>query len=295
MDKDPREPSPKQPAGPGYVPNIPNFRDVGVTVNNRANRKILKEGVLYRSAAIEQASLIDRKILRDRLGIRTILDLRLRSERESAQEQAQLSEGVFYISTSITGIDFKMVDLVGKDTKRYLLSLLGWFSRLRFTFLYYVLGDQMAAKRILSRELLRKRGMNGFLIDILDHGKAQVLEALRALIDPPTATPILIHCVHGRDRTGLIMIIILLALHVPLDAIAYDYHFSDQGLLEQREKTNKYMEAHGLDQSFATTCKGLVEELDAHIRHVYGGIDGYLSSIGFTAAETQQLRQCLAA
>lgn len=34
----------------------------------------------------------------------------------------------------------------------------------------------MAAKRILSRELLRNRGMNGFLIDILDHGKAQILE-----------------------------------------------------------------------------------------------------------------------
>ncbi|TLD07920.1 hypothetical protein PspLS_12177 [Pyricularia sp. CBS 133598] len=295
MQRTPRELPTKGPEGPSYVPNIPNFRDVGLTVNNWANRKILKEGVLYRSAAIEHASLIDRKLLRDNLGIRTILDLRLESERSSAQEQAQLSEGKLYVSSYITGIQYKMVDLVGKDTKKYLLKLLGWISWLRFSILYYILKDHMAAKRILSRELLQNRGMNGFLIDILDHGKSQVLEALRALIDPPTATPILIHCVHGKDRTGLITIIILLALNVPPDAIAHDYHFSDQGLVGQRENTNKYMEAHGLDQSFATTCQGLVQELDTHIRKVYGGIDGYLSSIGFTASETRQLQQSLAA
>ncbi|EHA51870.1 hypothetical protein MGG_05853 [Pyricularia oryzae 70-15] len=295
MQTTPRELPAKGPERPSYVPNIPNFRDVGVTVNNWVGRKILKEGVLYRSAAIEHASQIDRELLRDKLGIRTILDLRLKSERSTAQEQAQLVEGKVYVSSHIEGIRYNMVDLIGKDTKKYLLNLLGWVSWLRFSVLYYVLRNHMAAKRILSRELLRNRGMNGFLIDILDHGKAQILEALRALVGPPTSTPILIHCVHGKDRTGLITILILLALNVPRDAIAHDYHFSDQGLVGQRENTSKYMEAHGLDQSFATTSQGLVGELDTHIRRVYGGIDGYLSAIGFTASEARRLRECLAA
>ncbi|TLS30010.1 hypothetical protein PpBr36_02673 [Pyricularia pennisetigena] len=295
MQRTPSELPTKRHEGQGDFPNIPNFRDVGVTVNNWANRKILKEGVLYRSAAIEYASPIDRELLRDNLGIRTILDLRLESERFTAHVHAHAQPEVKPDVSSITGIQYKSVNLVGKDTKRYLLQLLSWVSWLRFCLLYYILRDHMAAKRILSKELLQKRGMNGFLIDILDHGKAQVVEALRALVDPPTSTPILIHCVHGKDRTGLITIIILLALNVPPDAIAHDYHLSDECLATQRRNINKYMEARGLDLSFATTCEGLVEELNSHIRRAYGGIEGYLSSIGFTAAETRQLRQCLAA
>lgn len=39
MQTTPRELPAKGPERPSYVPNIPNFRDVGVTVNNWVGRK----------------------------------------------------------------------------------------------------------------------------------------------------------------------------------------------------------------------------------------------------------------
>lgn len=77
-------------------------------------------------------------------------------------------------------------------------------------------------------------------------------------------------------------------MNIPLDAISHDYCYSEQRLYEQHEINDKYTEDSGLKQGF-------VEELDTYIRRVYGGIDGYLSSGGFTAAEIRHLRNCLAA
>ncbi|KAI7921731.1 hypothetical protein M0657_005899 [Pyricularia oryzae] len=294
MEKIPLEPPIQRPESRHHLPNIPDFRDVGVTVNAWANRKILKEGVLYRSAAIEQASPIDRKFLKDELGIRTILDLRRGSERSKAEAEAQAlaqsqsSRETFDISSKITGIHYKKVNLIGRQTKKYLLQHISWTNWLRFSILYYILQDHMATKRIITRKLWENNGLNGFLINILDHGKPQVIKALRALTEPAKGTPILIHCAHGKDRTGLLITIILLVMNIPLDAISHDYCYSEQRLYEQHEINDKYTEDSGLKQGF-------VEELDTYIRRVYGGIDGYLSSGGFTAAEIRHLRNCLAA
>ncbi|TLD34264.1 hypothetical protein PspLS_00313 [Pyricularia sp. CBS 133598] len=291
MEKIPRELVIERLESRAYLPSIPEFRDVAATVNTWANRKILKEGVLYRSAQLEQASPADRKFLKDRLGIQTILDLRRGSERSKAEAQAQAqlqpSQERFDITSRITGIHYKKVNLIGKQTKKYLLQHISWISWLRFTILYYVLQDHMATKRIITRKLWENNGLNGFLINILDQGKPQVIKALRALTDPATGTPILIHCAHGKDRTGLLVTIILLAINVPLNAVSHDYYYSDQRLARQRENGDNYAEDYELNQGF-------VEELDTYIRRVYGGIDGHLSSGGFTAPEIHRLRHCLA-
>ncbi|KAI6367568.1 hypothetical protein MCOR31_005990, partial [Pyricularia oryzae] len=161
MEKIPLEPPIQRPESRHHLPNIPDFRDVGVTVNAWANRK---------------------KFLKDELGIRTILDLRRGSERSKAEAEAQAlaqsqpSRETFDISSKITGIHYKKVNLIGRQTKKYLLQHISWTNWLRFSILYYILQDHMATKRIITRKLWENNGLNGFLINILDHGKPQVIK-----------------------------------------------------------------------------------------------------------------------
>ncbi|KAF7156852.1 hypothetical protein CNMCM5623_000697 [Aspergillus felis] len=56
--------------------NIINFRDVGRSINQLMGSRILKEGVLFRSARLDDASERDRRRLAEELHISTVLDLR---------------------------------------------------------------------------------------------------------------------------------------------------------------------------------------------------------------------------
>lgn len=104
------------------------------------------------------------------------------SERSKAEAEAQAlaqsqsSRETFDISSKITGIHYKKVNLIGRQTKKYLLQHISWTNWLRFSILYYILQDHMATKRIITRKLWENNGLNGFLINILDHGKPQVIK-----------------------------------------------------------------------------------------------------------------------
>ena len=44
-------------------------------------------------------------------------------------------------------------------------------------------------------------------------GKKEMAKALRVFVDPVNY-PILVHCIHGKDRTGLIVMLIMLLCSV---------------------------------------------------------------------------------
>lgn len=56
--------------------NVLNFRDVGKTVNDFLGTRRIREGLFYRSARPDDATLSDRQLIRDELGIKTVIDLR---------------------------------------------------------------------------------------------------------------------------------------------------------------------------------------------------------------------------
>ncbi|KAF7161303.1 hypothetical protein CNMCM6106_008592 [Aspergillus hiratsukae] len=56
--------------------NIINFRDVGRSINQLMGSRVLKEGVLFRSARLDDASERDRRRLAEELHVSTVLDLR---------------------------------------------------------------------------------------------------------------------------------------------------------------------------------------------------------------------------
>lgn len=100
----------------------------------------------------------------------------------------------------------------------------------------------------------------GCPIYYLPHVRRMPERSLRVLEAMATAPPgrVLFHCQVGRDRTGLIAILALLALGVSLETVAHDYLVGRQRLLRRpahrEEEMLAYLAARGL------TLEGLLQD-----------------------------------
>jgi protein tyrosine phosphatase (PTP) superfamily phosphohydrolase (DUF442 family) len=102
---------------------------------------------------------------------------------------------------------------------------------------------------------------------------ASVRAVFEALGDA-ASYPVFVHCTYGRDRTGVIMALVLLALGVPEDAILADYtRTADAGLFIRPE-----------------SLRAVLEEVARR-----GGIEAHLASIGVGPEELAVLRAQLTA
>jgi protein tyrosine/serine phosphatase len=73
------------------------------------------------------------------------------------------------------------------------------------------------------------------------------------ILSDPERLPALIHCEQGKDRTGVIIAIILSACGVDRQVIVDDYSKSRQGLVIEYEDVKDEMNDLGLDDEFAKT------------------------------------------
>lgn len=111
----------------------------------------------------------------------------------------------------------------------------------------------------------------------LDRNTARVAKACRAIADAPADRPVVVHCRAGKDRTGLLIALLLELAGVPRDAIAADYAESEVRLGLQ--------EAADFSRTRPETILLSLEHLD----HAYGGVRGYLAHCGLTQAEVHRL------
>ncbi|EHA51574.1 hypothetical protein MGG_07475 [Pyricularia oryzae 70-15] len=283
--------------------NIINFRDVGETVNAFLAKRFVKEGLFFRSARPDDASLHDRKLLRDDLGIRTVMDLRTKTEhdRQSKMRQAALagtgpallrSNDALAEPLKIPGLQYREVRITGRAFERHLLRQLTWLSWFKVIFLF-ILGFRIEAVAILGREVMNPRGLSGLAVDTLDNSGAEVAEALRCLVEPG-GLPVLVHCTQGKDRTGIIVILVLMILGVPLAAIEHDYRLSDEGLASEKEQRIAEIHEIGLTEEWAVVAPNMIPAVAGHLDSRYGGLESYLDRIGFSDDERARLRELLA-
>ncbi|OTA61116.1 tyrosine/serine protein phosphatase [Hypoxylon sp. EC38] len=283
--------------------NILNFRDVGKIVNDYLGRKVVREGVLYRSARPDDASPTDRKKLKDELGIRTVIDLRTKTEhlKRAEKRQAPQSETSALVQSNtalaepvqIPGLRYRHIKVTGRRFERFLLSQLSWWNFFKLIILF-LLGYRTQAISLISQEVMLPRGLVGMGLITVDHSGTELAEALRTLIEP-ASLPILVHCTQGKDRTGLIVVLALMMLKVPTEAITYDYMLSQAGLEPEREARLEEFREIGLTAEWADCPQHFVARVEDHINTKYGGINGYLDSIGFEDSERQRLIEVLGA
>lgn len=150
----------------------------------------------------------------------------------------------------------------------------------------------MPAIAILGREVMQPRGLLGLGCDTLDASGPEVAAGLRALLEPG-GLPVLVHCTQGKDRTGIMVALVLLACGVPAGAVQHDYHLSDEKLGSEMAGRLREIREMGLGEDFGRTAPGFVSGVVRHLEERYGGLQQYLDGIGFGSEERARLSQRL--
>lgn len=148
---------------------------------------------------------------------------------------------------------------------------------------------------------------------IVDHYPAQIAKIMRA-IGGAREGGILIHCHAGKDRTGIVVALVLGLAGVPGEIIAADYTESQLCLWPLWEKlieavrnnstnmgqwlTKMVAEAGGDRKKVGellkpTATTEMMDSLLAHMKRRYGGVRDYLLTTGLTAEELTQIRNRL--
>ncbi|GHJ48027.1 protein-tyrosine-phosphatase [Catellatospora sp. TT07R-123] len=107
-------------------------------------------------------------------------------------------------------------------------------------------------------------------VPMLDHNQARIGAAFRAVAEAPPGA-VLIHCHSGRDRTGVLVALLLRVAGVGEEDVAADYALTDRCAPAPMLKTL------------------------AHLEQRHGGAEAYLAGAGVTAAELDAVRARLLA
>jgi protein-tyrosine phosphatase len=126
----------------------------------------------------------------------------------------------------------------------------------------------------------------------LERFRKNVAAAVRVVANAP-AGGVVIHCVGGKDRTGLLTAFLLHLAGVPEAEIAADYALSEErlrprheGWFAAAESEEELERLRRIAQTPADSILGVFEELERR----YGGVEEYLRSAGVTDEELARAR-----
>ena len=244
------------------IKSIMNFRDVGGIPTN--GNGMIRKGIVYRSANPDKISKEDIIRLRD-LNILTIVDLRAQDEikkrRRSVEHAVILSLPLDFQTTT------------RERLKPYL----------------YKKGTEKILEEI----------SNQLYMDILD-ASAPACRQVLELLSSGEGSPILIHCFAGKDRTGIMVALILLALGTERQLIIDDYMKSNDALLPYFRRRFLFRKIISFGFFPSDTLLNVITVKQRNINSVidrvnnhYGGIEEYLASAGFDISKLKELRKKL--
>jgi protein-tyrosine phosphatase len=143
-----------------------------------------------------------------------------------------------------------------------------------------------------------ERMLRDMYVGILEHSATQVGVVLRGLADPDHV-PAVFHCHGGKDRTGVVAAVLLLALGVDRDTVLDDYEATRRyRQIEDQQDSLANMLAAGVSPEAAASVLGtprwaMAAAVDA-VDEVHGGIEAYLlGPVGLTDADLAALRSRL--
>jgi protein-tyrosine phosphatase len=239
-----------------------NFRDIGgITASGMS---FIKEGIVFRSANPDTLHSSDIEKLHS-LNIRTIIDLR------APHELNKRYKSVDHTETISLPLDFQQT------------------TRERLKPVIYKKDAETIIEDI----------SNAIYLEILD-ASGPVFRQVMETLASPGRTPLLIHCQAGKDRTGIIVALVLLAMGVKREFIISDFMKSNEALIpyfRKRFLIRKILSFGFFPYRnilFAVKVKQRnIESILERIEFHYGGIDGYLRYTGLEKSEVEKVRQAL--
>ena len=244
------------------IRSLLNFRDIG-GVPAAGNKKV-KAGLIFRSANPDRLRRKDMERLQT-LNIRTIIDLR------SPDELRKKPVSIAHAEKLALPLDFQL------KTRERLRPVI-------------YRKDAQASIAEISNDLY---------LEILD-ASVPVIGRIMKILAAPGGVPVLIHCQAGKDRTGIVAAVILLALGVERDLIIDDFMKSNEALMPFFKKLFliRRIISFGFfpyrNMVFAVMVKkrnieSILSRIDTH----YGGIEAFISEAGVDDSGLAEIREKL--
>jgi protein-tyrosine phosphatase len=140
---------------------------------------------------------------------------------------------------------------------------------------------------------LHPRWLADRYLNFVEDGSEGIAGSLRVIADP-AATPVVVHCMAGKDRTGTVCALTLSLLGVSDEDIAADYALTTEAM---RPLTEYLMQANpealrGNEHMFHSPAEAMLMFLD-DLRGLHGSVEAYAKDIGITDDELHSLRSHL--
>ncbi len=269
----PRDPASRtdrgEPARTIALAGQANFRDMGGY--RTADGRRVKWRCLYRSGELAGLTDDDLETLAD-LGIRTVVDLR------GVGEASANGTGRFTAETNLRSIAIEPSDVI---------TPLGPA---------FEAGDFSLVPEDLLQEINR---------EYVSDWAGQLGSLLRVAADAD-ARPLVFHCTHGKDRTGIAAAMLLSVFGVPWDTVVDDYLLSNTHRTEEAEAglsslrdaaaNQRDIPSHEVD---TTNIRGLYYVHESYLQAAYdeiiarhGSIDAFIrEGMGLTDMDRDLLRR----
>ncbi|KAF2787765.1 tyrosine/serine phosphatase-like protein [Melanomma pulvis-pyrius CBS 109.77] len=251
---------------------------------------------------IDEATVRDRQSLVEEYGLRSIIDLRTKTEHiEQAQKRdAHIKASVAIPQSNeavagplkIPGITYYDINFNGSAFSRMLISKLTWMEFFRLISLM-LFGYRLDAIKILAPSM-EAMGLVGLATSSMDVCTKEVREVFEVYSDEKN-WPLMIHCTQGKDRTGLTVMLVLFLLGVDVDAVEKDYLRSGPELEGEKEARIKEIATIGLSEQFANVPSNMVRKVHEHMESKYGSVEGYLAKAGVTKEMMDRIKKLLLA
>ena len=128
----------------------------------------------------------------------------------------------------------------------------------------------------------------------LDEAQPAMLEILTAIGD---GLPALVHCTAGKDRTGVVIALLLSLAGVSDDVIVEDYAISNALLQPLMNEFRTRAMERGIDsanyEKLLHSKPEAMHHMLSHLRVQYGGAASYLRMIGLSNTHVERLRDRL--
>ncbi|WP_333834243.1 tyrosine-protein phosphatase [Rubrimonas sp.] len=225
---------------------ILNFRDVGGYA--AADGRRVRRGRIFRSADLSDASAQDVARL-SALGLRLVCDFR--TVDEARKEPDRLPPGVAYVNAAL-----EQTTLTAQDAAALRSGDRSWFDNGGMTRIYLSWIDVCAPL------------WSGVLDRVAERAEL----------------PLLVHCMAGKDRTGVFVALLLSVLGVAEEDILHDHQLSNRAMPVLRKAARMHAERAGdKPEMVLPTLAAPAEALRAflgRIREDHGGVDAYLRARG---------------
>lgn len=157
----------------------------------------------------------------------------------------------------------------------------------------------------MRMDVLNEKGLQGLYEAMLETSGNEFCAALKAMTvylennQWNKEDVIVVHCVQGKDRTGLVIMLCQAILGIHDEDIVKDYHESEKMLdsvpsNKTQQNDERKVQKGKLNKSFFSgSPKAAMVSTLTFLREKYGSIDSYLDFIGFDASWRQRFRNAL--